>query len=322
MPDPEQRERAAPAEVEGSPSPTVSYDDLFKALISGYGPKSSDEDGEHKKRFDKLLADRLRQEAEKHACTAEYNVLTIFDNTRIVKTDSDRIYAAIRKLPQSKPLLLILLSKGGDLGSAYLIGQLCRESCNGKFVIVIPRYAKSAATLLATAANEIHMGSLSELGPIDPQMDNMPALGLKNSVEHIAELVKKVPASAEMFAKYLHLSVKPIQIGYYERVAESAMQYAERLLAGHKELLDGTPEEIARKLVYGYKDHRFVIDKLEAEVIFGRNTIKSDSAEYGLGNSIYAELSDIEELANIMGYSFYFIGSLDDQPTFTKRNQG
>jgi len=47
------------------------------------------------------------------------------------------------------------------------------------------------------------MGSLSELGPIDPQINELPALGLKNSVDHIAELVRKYPASSEMFAKYL-----------------------------------------------------------------------------------------------------------------------
>jgi len=37
--------------------------------------------------------------------------------------------------------------------------------------VVVPRTAKSAATLLAIGADEIHMGPLGQLGAgIDPQM--------------------------------------------------------------------------------------------------------------------------------------------------------
>ncbi len=151
----------------------------------------------------------------------------------------------------NKPLLLILYSNGGVIGSAYLIGQLCREKAEDKFVITVPRHAKSAATLLCCAADEIHMGSLSELGLIGPQINNLPALGLKNSIEHIAKLVKETSESAEMFAKYLHYSLKPIDLGYYERVAESAIHYAEKL--------EKNIAQIAYEFVYIYKDHRLVI---------------------------------------------------------------
>ncbi|MBK8424799.1 MAG: hypothetical protein IPL27_01935 [Lewinellaceae bacterium] len=64
-----------------------------------------------------------------------------------------------------------------------------------------------------------------------------------------------------MFAKYLNLSLNLINIGYYERVAESALQYSERLLETHEDVLPKKPKEIAFDLVYKYKDHGFVIDK-------------------------------------------------------------
>jgi len=217
------------------------------------------------------------------------------------------------------------LSGGGEPGSAYLIGKLCSEFSNKKFVTVVPRYAKSAATLLACAADEIHMGSMSELGPIDPQMRSevsgrrVPALGLKNSIEHIASLVKKYPASATMFAQYLNLSVEPVQVGYYERVAESAMQYAERLLTPRASKLARNPKEIARWLVYEYKDHGFVIDKNEATDIFGDKIIKCNTKEYELGNTVYNALSEVEEMASYLNHSFYFIGSPDAKPNLTKR---
>ena len=92
----------------------------------------------------------------------------------MVKSDADDIYSAVTTFEEPKPILLVLLSTGGAISSAYLIGKLCREYAHDKLVIVVPREAKSAATLLCCAADEIHMGSLSELGPIDPQIDKLP----------------------------------------------------------------------------------------------------------------------------------------------------
>jgi len=216
-------------------------------------------------------------------------------------------------------LLLVLYSNGGFPGSAYLIGKLCLEYSNNNLAIVVPRHAKSAATLLCCAAREIHMGSLSELGPIDPQIDSMPALGLKNAVQHIAELVKSYPEASEMFAKYLQLSLPLINLGYYERAAESAEQYAEQLLSIHGDILEGNPKEIAHRLVYNYKDHGFVIEKVEAKKIFG-DIIKTNTEEYELGNQLYIELDFIRTISGIFNHNFYFIGSMETASTnFTKK---
>jgi ClpP class serine protease len=298
----------------------VKFDALLDALIKGYGKEASEE---NKKLFSDVFSKYLKQEIAKDSTSSKYNILVLFDNTILVKSDSDQIYRAISGFTDTtKPLLLVLLSGGGEPGSAYLIGRLCREfSKENKLVIVIPRYAKSAATLLACAADEIHMGSLSELGPIDPQINRMPALGLKNSIEHIADLVNKNPGSSEMFAKYLKLTVEPIQIGYYERVAESAVQYAERLLEKHKSSLAGAPAIIANKLVYGYKDHGFVIDKEEALSIFGDKTLKCNTPEYKLGNIIYNLLSRVESIAEALDHNFYFIGSLESSPNLIKKKR-
>lgn len=247
---------------------------------------------------------------------AEYNLLVIFDETMMVKSDADNIYGAVKAFSEQKPLLLTLYSTGGHAAAAYLLGKLCREFCNGSFIVSVPRYAKSAATLLACAADEIHMGSLSELGPIDPQINELPALGLKSSIEHIAELVKRFPESAEMFAKYLHASLPLIDLGYYERVVVSNTHYAERLLQPHAGNLAMPPAELAEKLVYGFKDHSFVIDKVEAQAIFGPKCVKCGTPQYEIGNALYEGLKWIEELAGYLDHSFIFIGSVTGNSTY------
>ncbi|MBA3006220.1 MAG: hypothetical protein FP810_06470 [Desulfocapsa sp.] len=301
---------------EEEPGNRFDLNELIDVTFSSLGsdpPSGSD------KRRDELITEYLKQQLTNNPISESYNILILHDENRMVKSDADNIYSAAGTFTDSRPLLLVLYSSGGLIASAYLIGKLCRQYCNGKFVVVVPRQAKSAATLLCCAADEIHMGSLSELGPIDPQIDNLPALGLKASVEHIADLIKTHPHASDMFAKYLNMSLQLIHLGYYERVAESAAQYAERLLKLHESNLTQSPSQIARDLVYSYKDHGFVIDKSDATEIFGLNVIKTDSAEYQLGNSIYAALKYISRIADIMNHNFYFIGSYDSQPNFAKR---
>lgn len=248
---------------------------------------------------------------QEHEIAREYNILLLYDEGSLVRSDADNIYRAIRLFPESRDVLLLLHSTGGDVGSAYLISQLCREHAKDRFSVVIPRRAKSAATLLACGADQIHLGSMSELGPIDPQIGGYPALGLGNALRHIAELVAEFPDSADMFASYLAHTIPPIDLGYYERVAESAVQYAERLLRSRTMGLERSAAKIAHTLVYSYKDHGFVIDKHEAAEILGSNTIVTDSPEYDLGNALYDRLSVLGVLARYRGYRFYWVGSPD-----------
>lgn len=73
------------------------------------------------------------------------------------------------KLGEVDTLTLILHSPGGDGQVVEKFVSLCRTQCK-RFRIVIPNEAKSAATLIALGADEIVMGSASELGPIDAQI--------------------------------------------------------------------------------------------------------------------------------------------------------
>ncbi len=296
----------------------VTIGDLIQSIFTGYGDNANDQT---KAACNLTISKYLFQVTSSYPCFNDYNIVALYDEGSLVKQDADRIYNSVTKFSDKKPLLLVLYSRGGSAGSAYLIGKLCREYSEGNFVVTVPRMAKSAATLICCAANAIHMGSLSELGPIDPQINDLPALGLKYSVEHIAELVKRYPASNEMFAKYLNMSLELINLGYYERVAESAMQYAEKLLSTHSITLPRSPKEIAFDLVYRYKDHGFVIDKAEAVEIFGEDTIKNNTQEYELGNSLYRAFDFIGSVAAVVEHNFYFIGSLESNGVFTRRGQ-
>ncbi len=310
-----QADRADKPSTQPTDTPRISTADVFAAVVRAL---SADAPDDADKARDECIRSYLAQQVAEHSIAEKYNLLVLFDERMMVKGDADHIYSAATQFKEPKPILLVLRSTGGVIGSAYLIGKLCREYARDKLVIVVPREAKSAATLLCCAADEIHMGSLSELGPIDPQIERLPALGLKSSIEHIADLIKSHPHSADMFARYLHLSLKPVHLGYYERVAESAAQYAERLLKAHEESLGKPAAKIAQDLVYSYKDHGFVIDQTEATAIFGESVVKTRTPEYDLGNSVYEAMQLVLRVADMLDHHFYFIGSCDSRPRFAK----
>ena len=135
------------------------------------------------------------------------------------------------------------------------------------------------------------MGSLSELGPIDPQFGGMPALAVKHSLEHLAEIASRHPGAKEMISDYLSKSLPVNIVGYLERAAGSAAQYAERLLSNRLSPMAAAENtEIARRLVYDYKDHGFAIDAREAATIFGGSMVETNTPHYDIANQIYEEL--------------------------------
>lgn len=291
----------------------TTLNDVMDSLFAAFGENKT-ENGERE--CPKIISQYFKDTFEENEIYQKYNVLILFDENSLIKGDSDRIYEAVTKFTETKPILMILYSSGGSAASAYLIGKLCREYADKEFHVAVPRFAKSAATMICCAANKIHMGSLSELGPIDPQINGLPALGLKNSVEHIAELVKLHPESSKMFAEYLEKSLSLINLGYYERVAESAQQYAEKLLKTHLSKKYKEAKLIAEELVYKYKDHGFVIDRAEAEDIFGKFIVKSNTPEYDFANSIYNQLRMITRVSGWINKVPYYIGSFDTDINF------
>ncbi len=73
------------------------------------------------------------------------------------------------RIPSDSKIDLLLQSSGGDIDAAEKIVYMCRKLAK-EFRVIVPEYAKSAATLITLASDQIVMGIASELGPIDAQL--------------------------------------------------------------------------------------------------------------------------------------------------------
>lgn len=88
----------------------------------------------------------------------------------IEDSDADILEGLLQKLNLAPGLVLIINSLGGHGLASERIINVCRSYSNGKFQTIVPKMAKSAATMICLGSQEILMSDTSELGPIDPQV--------------------------------------------------------------------------------------------------------------------------------------------------------
>src|SRR5881396_1676283 len=96
--------------------------------------------------------------------------------------DSEAVLRAIRLTPPEQPIDIILHTPGGLVLAAEQIAKALVER-KGKVTVFVPHYAMSGGTLIALAADEIVMDANAVLGPVDPQIGDMPAASIVKVVE-------------------------------------------------------------------------------------------------------------------------------------------
>jgi ClpP class serine protease len=91
--------------------------------------------------------------------------------------DSEAVLRAIRATPPDQPIDMILHTPGGLVLAAEQIAHaLVRHPA--KVTVIVPHYAMSGGTLIALAADEIVMDPNAVLGPVDPQIGDLPAASI------------------------------------------------------------------------------------------------------------------------------------------------
>lgn len=232
----------------------------------------------------------------------------------------------------------IIHSPGGSPSDAYRIIRTLRNNFK-KVNIIVPFWAKSAATLLSLGANEIIMDEFGEFGPLDiqivvekddsPEMDRESALNDEYSVRRIEarsqelyyqmftnlyssdtikinkiELSKQLLEYLASFYKPLLSQINPYHLGKKKRMLDIGEQYAQRILTTyHPDLPDRNKDFLIDYLVNRCPDHGYVID-YNLISLFLPNIVKKSST---FGPDYEEVLSDIATELMENG-EFLFIG--------------
>ena len=110
----------------------------------------------------------------------------------------------LRSLDLAAGLAVMINSPGGSgLAAERIINVLRSYSGTGEYWAIDPAKAKSAATMVCLGASKIVMGSVSELGPVDPQYPRrtLPENSMSKSDEDRAEKRRNAQQNYERIMK-------------------------------------------------------------------------------------------------------------------------
>lgn len=259
----------------------------------------------------------------------------LFVSRSIQHSDVLAVRAALDE-GRGEHLDLIVSSPGGDIEAAYLVARELRRRF-ASLTVFVPFQAKSAATLLCLAGDELTLGSLGELGPLDQQVDEkqkadgplstsrlLPFKALQQlqngATEMYEEVIGRVSRKSgmrlfEACSKAAELTqglygplfgqLDPAHLAESARGLEIGVEYAERVLKRYRPALwtEQGPKLLDR-LVHGYPTHGFTIDQEEAHEL-GIPTRIPDAQEAALLDQLalalieYGTTSDLITLVGL-----------------------
>lgn len=172
-----------------------------------------------------------------------------------------------------KDVDLLLQSPGGDIDVAEKLVNLISARCRS-FRVIVAQSAKSAATLMALASDEIVMSDTSELGPIDPQVTVTTAQGQRIARPAASFLdglkwIQQEGEGGELPPVFFLLlaNLDPALLDYCRKAIERSERFAEKwLLRSQCKDQAKVAKKIAKRLAdtEQYLSHGTMIDHKEA----------------------------------------------------------
>ncbi len=194
------------------------------------------------------------------------------DDGSICANDVQAVFEAVRAVQPTEQISLFVKSHGGDGTSSLRIVHLLRENAR-KLTVLAPLECASAATMLALGAEEIRMGPLAyltpidtslehQLGPVDPR--NETAFVGHDEVQRVIRLWEKhSPGNDVNPFQELYKHMHPLVIGAVDRATSLSIRLCTEILRYH--LTDpAEAERIANALNADYPAHEYPITAREA----------------------------------------------------------
>ncbi len=197
-------------------------------------------------------------------------------NGSVCDNDVIALYNIFEKIGRHDDIALFIKSRGGDIEAALRLVNILR-TYNKKITALVPLEAASSATLIALGADEIKMGPLAHLTPIDSSLthnlspiDEINHRKVPVSQDEIFRIVRLWQENAnenhvhpyqELF-KYIH----PLVIGALDRSSSLSIKICKEILSYHVSD-EATCDNISHILNSQFPSHGYPITLNEANKI-------------------------------------------------------
>ncbi len=188
----------------------------------------------------------------------------------------ETVIEEIQNKTECKKLYLLINSPGGLVQSSYKVARAIRNSFE-EIVVFVPHIAASGGTLVALAGNEIVMGLMSQLTPLDPQKDIgnkfISAQSIVRGFDFVTEFFRKVsPEDAPYTFRVLAEKFDAVDVDEALSIMNMMKRYITEILekSGYS---TNKCESISEGLVTGFYDHGEVITYEKAKKL-GLNVVE------------------------------------------------
>jgi hypothetical protein len=218
-------------------------------------------------------------------------------STRIAPDALPVIYRHLRRRSSYERVDLFLYTRGGDVLTPWRLVHLIREFTT-HFSVLVPYRAYSAGTLVCLGADEIVMGRMGELGPIDPSVVNAfnpqdpinPGARVPVNVEDVYSYLTLVRDEAglrsesELARAFMLLAsrIHPLALGNVHRNHLLVRSLARRLLLTHRKTF--SPDKI-----------QAIVDSLTEKLYAHNHMIPRQEAAQEIGMPIVYPDEQLEE---------------------------
>ncbi|MCA1899685.1 MAG: hypothetical protein LDL50_03140 [Chloroflexi bacterium] len=245
-----------------------------------------------------ILFDKTQALIERANKTLGGTLVAYFNNPRgsVCHDDVLALYEVLENIGVQDKIYLFIKSSGGNGQASLRIVNLLRQYCN-EIIAVIPLECASAATMITLGANQIQMGPMAYLTPVDTSLTHaLSPLDRDNdrvsvSLDELTRVVRLWQAqngeSRQNPYKELFQHVHPLVIGAVDRAESLSIMLCKELLAYHIKD-DGEAEKIANTLNAKYPSHGYPILYEEAK----RIGLKVNRLEPEI-NSLLLELNEL-----------------------------
>jgi hypothetical protein len=243
--------------------------------------------------------------------------------------DDFEFYVMERNLDTESNVCILLHTAGGDADAAYHLGIRMQNLAKRQLIMVVPRLAKSAGTLLACAGDKIYATPITELGPVDPQVQ-LPSTGryvsaktIRDSLKQAIETIKESGTLEEQIVKAVFSSIPIAEMGHYESLLNHVKSLLEDILSRRMKKGRDRKEvsEIAEKLTTGYVYHGKVIHVEEAKNMGLEIEILADDKLKAV-YSIYQKLKRLFDALNEQLEPLIYIAKIPPSIRLYKINYG
>jgi len=226
--------------------------------------------------------------------------------TEINDEDKNGLMMAIHKLDRRKGLDLILHTPGGSIAAAESLVDYLKRMFGKNIRAIVPQIAMSAGTMIACACNKILMGKQSNLGPVDPQLNGVPAAGVieefKKAYEEIKQDQQKILVWQFIIQRYT-----PSFLGQCENAIAWATDFVRQQLEDN--MLEGFADkaERAEKIVAALTD-------FSGNKAHEKHINIDECREIGLAVELLENEQDLQDL--VLTVHHCYMHSLMNTPAF------